>query len=66
MQNTYYVSHFAGFVISSEKALEARDLVSLRIVKTRQAHTSGKNLALPATKDIVLTLFNKKAANEFK
>ncbi|KFM75425.1 Protein FAM200A, partial [Stegodyphus mimosarum] len=55
-----------GFVTSSEKAFEVSYIVSLRIAKTRQAHTIRENLILPAAKDTILTLFNEKMANEHK
>ncbi|KFM73411.1 Zinc finger BED domain-containing protein 5, partial [Stegodyphus mimosarum] len=53
-----------GFVTSSEKALEASYLVSLRIAKTEQFHTIGENLILLVAKDIILTLFSEKATIE--
>ena len=42
-----------SFTAVSSQALEASYLVSLQIAQTGKRHTIGKNLILPAAKDIV-------------
>ncbi|XP_026818962.1 protein FAM200B-like [Rhopalosiphum maidis] len=53
------ISSFSG---STEKAVEASFLVSLRIAKCGKPHTIGEELILPAAKDMVTCMLGVPSA----
>lgn len=55
------VSSFSG---STEKAVEASFLVSLRIAKCKKPHTIGEELILPTAKDMVTCMSGESSAKQ--
>lgn len=56
----------SSFTNSTQKAVEASFLVSLRIARCGKAHTIGEELLLPAAKDMVTCMFNESMAKKLE